>query len=151
MALHWFCKNIHVPVKLIVDSHRAQTSIKINISCDQVGKILNILEKSTPWANISELYISLLKESVCKNMLSSHSLMVLQYYAIEHHYLIINTIPCPWFENNGLNLHKVTLGEPSDISKICVYGWYEWTYYHDHGTFPENRDNLGGVLVPVKN
>ena len=121
MALHWFCKNIHVPVKLIVDSHRAQTSIKINISCDQVGKILNILEKSTPWANISELYISLLKESVCKDMHVLHSPMVLWGYVIKFFSLIHNTIPCPLFHKNGLTPHEVTLGAPADISNIFAY------------------------------
>ena len=57
MALHWLCKDIGVPVNLIVDAHRDQPYNKVKIFYDQVGIILKILEKGTPWANRSELYI----------------------------------------------------------------------------------------------
>ena len=83
MALHWLCKDIGVPVNLIVDAHLAQKYINVKIFCNKLGTILNILEKGTPWANISELYIGLLKYSVCKYMHASHSPMVLWDYAIE--------------------------------------------------------------------
>ena len=44
-ALHWFCKEVGVPVDLVVDAHRAQTSNKVQRFCDQVGTTLCILEK----------------------------------------------------------------------------------------------------------
>ncbi len=50
-ALHWFCKQVGVPVNLIVDAHRAQISKGVRCFCDQVGTTLRILEKGTPWAN----------------------------------------------------------------------------------------------------
>ncbi len=34
---------------------------------------------------------------------------------------------------------------------ICNFGWYEWIYYRDHGSFPENKEKLGRVLGPCKN
>ena len=48
-------------MNLIVDAHQAQTSNKLNIFCDQVGKIIKILEKGTHWENMSDLYIGLIK------------------------------------------------------------------------------------------
>ena len=83
--------------------------------------ILKILEKGSPWANIAELYIGLLKEAVCKDIHDSHSPMVLWYYTIERSSLIHNKIPCALFQKNCLNHHEVTLGVPSDISNLCVY------------------------------
>ena len=50
--------------------------------CDQLGKILKILVKGTPWANIAELYIGLLGEAVRKHIHVLHSSMELCYYAI---------------------------------------------------------------------
>ena len=63
-ALHWFCKQIGVPVDLIVDGHKAQKSNAVRRFCNQVGTTLKILEIGTPWANRAELYIGLLKEAV---------------------------------------------------------------------------------------
>ena len=96
-ALHWFCKQVGVPVKLVVDAHKAQTSNKTKRFCDQTGTILRILEKGTPWANRAELYIGLLKESVRKDMRESNSPMCLWDYAIERRALIHNVIPRPSF------------------------------------------------------
>ena len=82
MSLHWFCKEIGVSVNLIVDYHQYQTSIRVNILCDQAGTILNILEKGAPWANRAELYIDLLKEVFRKDMHALHSPMVLWDYVL---------------------------------------------------------------------
>ena len=67
-ALHWFCKQVGVPIILVVDGHKAQTSNKTKQFCLQVGTTLRVLERGTPWANRAELYIGLLKEAVCKDM-----------------------------------------------------------------------------------
>ena len=83
MSLHWLYKEIGVPVNLIVDSRQDQTYIKVNIFCDQVGTILKILEKGTPWANRAELYIGLLREAFCKYMCALQSPMLLWDYVIE--------------------------------------------------------------------
>ena len=45
----------------------------------------------------------------------------------------------------------MTLGALSDIIIICVYVWYEWTYYSNHGDLPENIEKLGRLIAPVKN
>ena len=47
-ALHWFCKQIGVPVDLIVDGHKAQKSNAVRRFCNQVGTTPKILEIGTP-------------------------------------------------------------------------------------------------------
>ena len=150
-ALHCFCKQVGVPVSLVVDAHSAQTSNKVRRFCNQVGTTLRVLERGTPWANRAELYIGLLKEAVRKDMHASHSPMVLWDYAIERRAAIHNLIPRPLFQNNGLTPHSATFGSQGDISNLCNFGWYEWVYYRDHGSFPVNKLKLGRVLGPIKN
>ena len=151
-ALHWFCKEIGVPVDLILDGFSAQTKTTIKRFCDQVGTTLKILERATPWANRAELYIGLLnKEAVRKDMRASNSPMVLWDYAIERRALIHNAVPRPLFQAKGKTPHECTFGEQNDISNLCNFGWYQWVYYRDFGSFPENKEKLGRLLGPCKN
>ena len=150
-ALHWFCKQVGVPVSLIVDAHKAQTSKATKKFCHQVGTTLKILERGTPWANRAELYIGLLKEAVRKDMQAANSPMVLWDYAMERRAMIHNAVPRPLFQNNGLSPTAATFGIQGDISNICNFGWFEWVYYRDHGSFPENKQKLGRVLGPIQN
>ena len=96
-ALHWFCKQVGVPVNLIIDDHKAQKSNETRRFCSQIGTTLKILEIGTPWANRVELYIGLLKEAVRKDMRASHSPMCLWDYAIERRAMIHNLVPHPLF------------------------------------------------------
>ena len=82
-AFHWFCKQIGVPVDLVVNAHQAQTSKATKRFCHQVGTTLRILERGTPWSNRAELYIGLLKEATRKDLHHSNSPMVLWDYALE--------------------------------------------------------------------
>ncbi len=150
-ALHWFCKQVGVPVDLVCDAHRAQTSREVRRFCNQVGTTLRILEKGTPWANRAELYIGLLKEAVRKDMRATHSPMVLWDYAMERRALIHNAVPRSLFQCNGQSPHEATFGAQGDISNISTYGWYEWAYYRDHGSFPMNKEKLCRVLGPSVN
>ena len=150
-ALHWFCKQVGVSSNLVVDGHKAQTSAAVKRFCNQVGTTLRILERGTPWANRAELYIGLLKEAVRQDMRVSNSPMVLWDYAIERRACIHNAVPRPLFQNKGLTPHAATFGVEGDISNICHFGWYEWVYYRDHGSFPENKQKLGRVLGPIQN
>ena len=47
-ALHWFCKQVGVPVILVVDGHLSQASPTVRRFCDQVGITLQVLE--TGWS-----------------------------------------------------------------------------------------------------
>ena len=150
-ALHLFCKEIGVPTTLVADSHPSQTSKEVRRFCDQVGTTLRQLEKSTQWANRAELYIGLLKEAVRKDMRQSNAPMVLWDFCIQRRARIHNVTPRPLFQNDGLNPHSATFGNQADISNLCCFGWYEWVYYRDHGTFPINKEKLGKALGPIKN
>ena len=150
-ALHWFCKQVGVPDKLVADSHKSQTSNKVKRFCDQVGTTLRALERHTPWANRAELYIGILKEAVRKDLRLSNAPMRLWDYAIERRAMIHNLIPRPLFQNKGMSPHEVTFGSQGDISNLSSFGWYEWVYYRDFGSFPENREKLGRALGPSIN
>ena len=150
-ALHWFCKQVGVPSTLVADKHRSQTSYTIKRFCDQIGTTLRVLERHTPWSNRAELYIGILKEAVRKDLRQSNSPMILWDYAIERRALIYNLTPRPLFQLNGLTPYEFTFGEMGDISNLCVYGWYEWIYFRDFGSFPTNKEQLGRVLGPTEN
>ena len=150
-ALHWFCKQVGVPVDLVVDGFSAQTSKDVKRFCDQVGTTLRVLERGTPWANRAELYIGILKEAVRKDMSAMNTPIVLWDYAIKRRALIHNAVPRPLFQAQGLTPHECTFGVPADISNICNFGWYEWIYYRDHGSFPEMKEKLGRCLGPLRN
>ena len=51
-CLHLFCKEVGVPVSLVVDPSGEQTSRLVRRFCNQVGTTLRILEESTQWAKI---------------------------------------------------------------------------------------------------
>ena len=150
-AFHWFCKQVGVPVELVVDAHKAQTSNITKRFCHQIGTTLRILERGTPWSNQAELYIGLLKEDSTRDLRTSNAPLVLWDYAIERRAMIHNLIPRPLFQNNGLTPHEVTFGSQGDISRLCNYGWYDWVYYRDHSTFPIPKLKVLHFLGPMIN
>ena len=150
-TLHSFCKEIGVPITLVMDGHKAQTSRATRKFCHQVGTTLRILEEGTPWANRAELYIGLLKEAVRKDLRISNAPMVLWDYCMERRARIHNSVPRPLFQNQGMTPHEATFGQQSDISNICNFNWYEWIYYRNPNSFPAAKECLGRVLGPVKN
>ena len=134
-----------------MDAHRAQSKHDVKHFCDQVGFTLRVLEKGTPWANCAELYIGLLKEAVRKDVRVSDAPIVLWDYAMERRALIHNAVPRSLFQCNGLSPREITFGSQGDISNLCVFGWYEWAYNRDHGSFPVNKERFGRVLGPLQN
>lgn len=71
-SLKQFCKEVGVPITLVVDPSGEQTKKEVPKFCHQVGTTLQILEESTQWANRAELYIGLFKQAI-KNDLSKTS------------------------------------------------------------------------------
>ena len=120
--LHWFCKEVGVPVDLIVCEFSAQKKPSVKRFCNQVGTTLKILERATPWENRAKHYIGLLKESVRKDMKESNSLMVLLDYAIELRVLIHNSVTRPLFQSQGKTPHEYTFCNQSDTCNICNFG-----------------------------
>ena len=71
LALKLFDKEIGAPYAIICYSAGKQKSKEVRKFCHHIGTTLRYLEESTPWANLSELYIGLIKESIRKDMKSS--------------------------------------------------------------------------------
>ena len=152
-ALHLFCKEIGVPVSLVVDPSGEQTSKDVRKFCNQVGTTLRILQESTQWANRAELYIGFLKESVRKDLSRSNCPLSLWDYCAERRALIHNLIPRDLFQTGGNTPYEYQFGVQGDISNLCQFGWYEWCYYREEGKnlFPQMKEILGRVLGPSKN
>ena len=100
---------------LVVDTHRAQTSNAVKRFCNQVGTILRILEKGTPWSNRTELYIGLLKKASRKDLHATNSPMCIWDHSIEQRAMIHNVVLRPLFQNKGLPPYADTFGESCDI------------------------------------
>ena len=119
--------------------------------CDQVSTTLRVLDTGTLWANRSEPYIRFLKEAVRRYMCQSNLPMSLLCYCTDRRAKINNAILRPLFQAQGRSPHVCTFGVQGDISNICNFGWYEWVYYRDAGSFPENKEKIGRVLGPTVN
>ena len=111
----------------------------MKLFCDQVCTTLKILETGTPWENFSELYILLLKEAVCKDLRDSNAPIVLWGCSIQWRASIHNSVPRPLFQAAGKTPQVSNFGVQGDISNLCIFGWYEWVYYRDGGSFPGNK------------
>ena len=76
LAMKLFAKDLGVPKAIITDSSAAKTLHDVrSLFCINIGSTLKILEESTPWANLVELYIDLLKSSIKKDIKSSNCLI----------------------------------------------------------------------------
>ena len=70
-AMKQFAKEIGPPDTIISDVAGEETSQALRKFCAEIGTTLRYLEEGTPWANKAELFIGLIKETVCKDMKES--------------------------------------------------------------------------------
>ena len=117
----------------------------------QFGTTLHILEAGTPWGNRVELYISLFKEAVHRDLRMTDVPMVILDYCMVHRARIHNAVPLPLFQNQGMTNHDAIFGEQVNISNICNFGWYQWVYYRTPNSLPAIKECLGRVIVIIKN
>ena len=68
LSLKMFAKEIEALDAIICDAAGNHKSKEVRKCCHQIGTTLRYLEESTPWTNLSELYIGLIKESIIENM-----------------------------------------------------------------------------------
>ena len=76
-ALHQFYKEVGVPIALVFNPAREQTSKAVCKFYNQVRTTFPILEESIQWANHIELYIRLFKKVIRKDLQKSNCPMVL--------------------------------------------------------------------------
>lgn len=152
-SLKLFCKEIGVPLSLVLDPSGEQSKPEVRRFCHKVGTTLRVLQESTQWANRAELYIGIFKEAIRQDLRRSNAPMVLWDYCAQRRAKIHNVVPKALFQLDGSNPHTVTLGSQGDISNLCVFDWYDWCYFREENAiqFPFQKEILGRVLGPMKN
>ena len=73
LAIKQFAKEIGAPDSFVADMSGEQMSCEVKKFCNDIDTTLRALEEGTPWSNIAELYIGLIKEAVRKDMRESNS------------------------------------------------------------------------------
>ena len=68
-ATKQFAKDVGAPDAIVCDMASKQLSSGVKLFCNAMGMMLRALEEGTPWLNIAELYIKLMKEAVRKDMI----------------------------------------------------------------------------------
>ena len=54
------------------------------------------------------------------------------------------------FQLDGMTPRTKLTGQPTDISNLCEFGWYEWVQFrYDNNQFPEPHKHLGRCLGPA--
>ena len=150
-ALKEFAKEIGVPVALIFDMSGEQTSNEMKKIAGDMDLTLKMLERSTQWANLAELYIGLMKEAVRKDMKDSNSPLKFWDYCAERRAQIHNLTAKDLFQMHGSNPITATFGDEGDISNLCEFAWFDWCYYCNKEDFTHQEERLGRVLGPAKN
>jgi hypothetical protein len=150
-AIKLFAKEIGAPDAIICDAAREQISREVRSFCTKMGTALRALEEDTLWANRAELYIGLVKETVCKDMKESDCPLAFWDYCTERRVQVHNLTASSLFQLDGCNPHFSVTGQEGDISNLCQSKWYEWVYYREgSANFPLPHEVLGRTLGPAK-
>ena len=124
LTLKLFAKDVGLPEDLVTDGTKAETSAEVKIFCINIGTTLKILEQGTPWANLAELYIGILKSAVSKYITERNSTIRLWYYCVDTCASVHNMTSRNIFKLQGLTPHTALTEEHSDISNLCQFGWF---------------------------
>ena len=125
LAPKQFAKEVGAPDALICDMAGEQLSDEVRNFCNDIGTTVRALEEGTPWSNKAELYISLLKEAVRKDMRESGSPLTFWDYCVERRARINNLTAKTRFNLHGTHPHMHTFNEEGNISSLYQYSWYE--------------------------
>ena len=150
-ALKAFFKEEGVPPAIVADSAKDQAlgeSLKV---CQQVGCEIRELEQGTPYSNRAERYVGILKEKVLREMKQSKSPMKLWDYCVEWSAKVLSSIAHEHYQLEGMTPKSKLTGQPTDISNLCEFGWYEWVQFrYDNNQFSEPHEHLGRCLGPAE-
>ena len=151
LAIKQFAKEIGALDSFVADMSGEQMSSEVKKFCNEFGTTLRALEEGTPWSNITELYIGLIKEAVRKDMCESNSPFCFWHYCVGRRARINNLAAKNAFRLHGSTPPTLTTCDEGDKSNLCQYGWYEWCYFRDPtAAFPNNKKVLGRVLGPAR-
>ena len=116
-----------------------------------IGSTLKHLEENTRWANISEIYIGLIKEAIRKDTIFSTNPLIFSDYCADRRSRLNQLTTRNLFQFEVQNSHFIVTGEEDDISNLYQYGWYDWCYYREQRTdFTLTQEILGSVLGTAK-
>ena len=82
-AIKQFAKEVGAPDAIISDMAKEQVLQDMRNLCSTIGTTLRALEEGKPWSNKVELYITLMKEAVHKDMREANCLLRLWDYCLE--------------------------------------------------------------------
>ena len=151
-AIKRYFKEHGVPIKLICDQASEQVKGTARVLCHDAGCTIYQLEKGTPASNRAERAIKTLKDGSRDDMFQTNSPLSLWCYCVERRGKIINSTVRgnPLLQNS--TPHTKLSGQPTDISALCEFGWYDWVIYRIEGqSYPYTHKKLGRVLGPADN
>jgi len=142
LTLYDFTRDVGVPVGLMSDNAKAETSAKVKewLRTYQVKEMLT--EPHHPNQNPAERRIQEIKATTNVIMDRTNTPEDLWYLCVEYVSYVLNRI-----SHNVLN-HKtpieVAFGETPDISAILQFSWYEKLLYLDGAVpFPKSKEKYG--------
>ena len=124
-AVKAFAKAIGVPTALILDPEDTQRSEALQKVAKDMNLPLKFLERRKQWANLAELYIGSLKETVRKDMKDSDSPLRFWDYYAERRVVINNLTSKNLFQLDGGNANLKIVENAGDISNLCHLGWFK--------------------------
>ena len=116
-----FVKKIGAPDAIIADPIKEHKNKDLKNFLNEIGTSLRLLEKSTPWANKTELYIGLIKKTVRKDIIDTNNPIPLWDYYVERRARINNLTARNLFSLHGQNPHFTVTENKKDISNLCRY------------------------------
>ena len=73
-------------------------------------------------------------------------------YCVEYMSKIHNATAHDHHQLKGMTPETMLTGQPTDISNLTEYSWYEWVYFWDNAApYPVPRESLGRCLGPAEN
>ena len=145
-------KRYGVPDTLICDAARAQIWGEVKRLCDQSGCEIVALERNTPNSNRAERAIGTLKQDTKRDLVEAGAPAVFWCYAMERRALINNSIARDDIHCHGQTRETVMTGQPTDISNLADFKFYEWVKFRRDGvSFPFSSYQLGRCLGPASN
>ena len=129
LAMKSLFKGPGVPPNIICDGAKEQVGGEVRKICQQSGCNIKELEKGTCWSNRAERSIFAFQEAIRLDMKTAESPMVYWDYCCERRARIMNATAKDIFMLQGQTPHSFMTGQPTDISHLCAFAWYEWVYF----------------------
>jgi len=151
LAMKSLFKGPGVPPNIVCDGAKEQVGGPVRKICQQSGCNIKEIKKGTSWSNRAERSIFAFQEAIRLDMKKAGSPMAYWDYCGERRARIMNATAKDIFMLQGQTPHSFMTGQPTEISHLCEFAWYEWVYFLDsHSQFPLPSMILGRCLGPAE-